>query len=213
MRWIGVDVGGDRKGFDLAIIDDAGLLSLRGRLNCADVAGIVEDVNPLVVAIDSPCCCAARGQTTRECERTLARRICGIRWTPEAAAVNASDYYGWVIRGLELYGALQSVAVDVIEVFRQRPGPDGSASGGLGRARSGPAMGCPGSAERCADPDQPGPAGCGRGRAHGSPTQCRLTESIGEIVVPLAEAGPSTGQIAPARAAGGSSASPRVSGS
>jgi hypothetical protein len=34
MRWIGVDVGGQKKGFDVAGIDGTGLVLLRGVLTC-----------------------------------------------------------------------------------------------------------------------------------------------------------------------------------
>ena len=36
-RWVGVDVGGQRKGFDAAVIDDRGVLELRGGLTCQRV--------------------------------------------------------------------------------------------------------------------------------------------------------------------------------
>jgi predicted nuclease with RNAse H fold len=54
MTWIGVDVGGERKGFDVAVIDRSELLLLRRRLTCAEVVGIVEEFDPVVVGIDSP---------------------------------------------------------------------------------------------------------------------------------------------------------------
>ena len=117
MRWLGVDVGGRRKGFDVALIDDGAVLELRGGLSVGDVVEIVEAARPAVVGIDSPCRCAPRGATTRESERRLARAVCGIRWTPDEAAVRGSDYYGWVVHGLELYAALAGGDAQVVEVF------------------------------------------------------------------------------------------------
>jgi predicted nuclease with RNAse H fold len=117
VKWMGVDVGGERKGFDVAVIDGSELLVLRQRLSCDDVVRIVQDVKPLVVGIDSPCCCAPPGATSRRCERELAKHVCGIRWTPDALAVEASPYYGWVVQGLRLYAALGPAETDVIEVF------------------------------------------------------------------------------------------------
>jgi predicted nuclease with RNAse H fold len=117
MRWVGVDVGGERKGFDVAVIDAMNLLDLRGRLTCVEVVAIVDDVDPCVVAIDSPRSCAHDGERSRECERNVAKQICGIRWTPDAASVNASDYYGWIVQGLRLYSALDGLASETIEVF------------------------------------------------------------------------------------------------
>lgn len=117
MRWAGVDVGGQRKGFDVAVIDATGLLELRGRLTSADVVAIVDDLRPHVVGIDSPRSCAPGGERSRECERKVAKQICGIRWTPDADSVKARDYYDWIVQGLSLYSALGGVAPEVIEVF------------------------------------------------------------------------------------------------
>jgi predicted nuclease with RNAse H fold len=67
-RWLGVDVGGERKGFDLALIDDRRLLALEGGLDHLAVVERVTATRPTVVAIDSPCCCAPEGQSTRDGE-------------------------------------------------------------------------------------------------------------------------------------------------
>ena len=117
MRWVGVDVGGQRKGFDVAVIDSTELIELRARSSCAKVVTIVENVAPSVVAIDSPRSCAPDGKRSRACERELAKAICGIRWTPDTASVHSSDYYGWIVEGLILYDALDHLATELIEVF------------------------------------------------------------------------------------------------
>ena len=52
-RWIGVDVGGKRKGFDVAVIDDRRVLVLQNRLACEQVVGLVMANPPTAVAIDS----------------------------------------------------------------------------------------------------------------------------------------------------------------
>jgi hypothetical protein len=57
--WLGVDVGGSRKGFDAALIDDHELVLLRSRLTSADAADLALSGRPAVVAIDSPCCFAS----------------------------------------------------------------------------------------------------------------------------------------------------------
>jgi len=115
--WAGVDVGGKRKGFDVAVIDDRGVLVLQGQLRCGQVVDLVSEHWPAVVAIDSPCCCAPEGQTARDGELQLAKSICGIRWTPDARRVYASAYYAWVLEGLALFDALAAHGVQVIEVF------------------------------------------------------------------------------------------------
>ena len=115
--WLGVDVGGARKGFDAALIDDHELVLLRSRLTSQDVVDLVRSARPAVVGVDSPRSCASAGESTRPGERQLARTICRIRWTPDETRVRASPYYGWIVEGLALYDALAACDVEVIEVF------------------------------------------------------------------------------------------------
>jgi predicted nuclease with RNAse H fold len=116
-RWLGVDVGGKRKGFDIALINDRRVLALADHLNREKIIQLVETKRPTVVAIDSPRCCAPPRQTTRWGERQLAKSICGIRWTPDESRVHASPYYAWIVEGLALFDALAAHDVEVIEVF------------------------------------------------------------------------------------------------
>ena len=115
--WVGVDVGGKRKGFDVAVIDDRQVLALQGHLTCRQVVDILNEHRPAVVAIDSPRSYAPDGRTARDSELQLARAICGIRWTPDAKHVHASAYYAWILEGLALFQALAAHDVEVIEVF------------------------------------------------------------------------------------------------
>jgi predicted nuclease with RNAse H fold len=116
-RWLGVDVGAKRKGFDIALVDDRRLLALAGGLDRHAVVQCVATERPAVVAIDSPRHCAPDGQSARDDERRLARSICGIRWTPDQRRVRASAYYAWVVEGLALFDALEGLGCDAIEVF------------------------------------------------------------------------------------------------
>ena len=112
-----MDVGGRRKGFDVAVIDGRQLIELRDHLDEGGILDLVGEHAPAVVAIDSPRCFAPDGQTSRDGERRLAREICGIRWTPDEARANG-DYYEWIHEGLKLYRALESQpGPEVIEVF------------------------------------------------------------------------------------------------
>jgi predicted nuclease with RNAse H fold len=115
--WIGVDVGGKRKGFDVAVIDDRRVLDLQSSLNCTYVVDLAMANRPAVMAIDSPRSPAPEGQTARDGELQLARSICGIRWTPDSGRVHASAYYAWILEGFSLYGALAAEGVEAIEVF------------------------------------------------------------------------------------------------
>jgi predicted nuclease with RNAse H fold len=115
--WMGVDVGGARKGFDVALVGARGLVGLRRRQSTADVVAWVRETRPAVVAIDSPRSCAPPGQTHRADERALRAAVCGIRWTPPADALDGNPYYGWIVEGLRLYAALAGDAAAVIECF------------------------------------------------------------------------------------------------
>lgn len=64
--WLGIDVGGKRKGFDVALIDNHRVLALEGGLNRDAVIDLIEMSRPAIVAIDSPRCCAPEGETTRD---------------------------------------------------------------------------------------------------------------------------------------------------
>jgi predicted nuclease with RNAse H fold len=127
---MGVDVGGPRKGFDVAVIDDRRVLELRSRLGTGDVAALAAVTRPLVIGIDSPRSCAPDGETSRAGERALARAVCGIRWTPDGARVQAGAYYGWVVEGLNLYAALDGAAIEVFPTasWTRWEGPRGARS-------------------------------------------------------------------------------------
>jgi predicted nuclease with RNAse H fold len=115
--WMGVDVGGKRKAFDIALVDDRRLVDLRRRQSLNDVVACVGRAGPTVVAIDSPRSCAAVGQTHRPEEKALRAAVCGIRWTPPRSHLEDNPYYEWVVEGLRLYRALESQPCEVIECF------------------------------------------------------------------------------------------------
>jgi hypothetical protein len=71
--WVGVDVGGKRKGFDVAVIDDRRVLALQGHLTCRQVVDIVMVNRPAVVAVDSPLLRARRPDCSRR--RAPARQV------------------------------------------------------------------------------------------------------------------------------------------
>jgi hypothetical protein len=106
-RWAGVDVGA-AKGFDVAVIDARALVA--GPLRLATATEVVEWLSasgPRVVAVDSPRRAAPDGELSRLGERKLVRAgVCGIRYTPDAAALaRNSVYYSWILHGFELYEA------------------------------------------------------------------------------------------------------------
>jgi predicted nuclease with RNAse H fold len=117
--WAGVDVGGRRKGFDVAIVDARGVVEIARRCpSPASVLRVLDRHEPSLVAVDSPCSAAPDGATLRECERELREAVCGIRWTPDRATLERGDsYHEWIRLGLELYRALEAAGWSSIEVF------------------------------------------------------------------------------------------------
>jgi predicted nuclease with RNAse H fold len=183
--WVGVDVGGKRKGFDVAVIDDRRVLVLRGHLTCRQVVDVVLEKRPAVVAIDSPRSCAPAGQTARDGELKLARSICGIRWTPDTGRVHASAYYAWILEGLDLFDTLADRGAEVIEVFPTASwtrwhGKRGSQSRAAWSRQGLAALGLENVPARTNQDQRDAIAAAMTARQH----SLALTETIGEIVVP-----------------------------
>jgi predicted nuclease with RNAse H fold len=187
--WLGVDVGGKRKGFDVAIVDDRRLVALAARLSRDAVVRRAETWAPTVVGIDSPRCWAPEGETARLGERLLNRAVCGIRWTPDVRAGAENGYYAWIREGLALFGALEALGIAVIEVF-----PTASWTrwhgdrGAMTRARWSRAalesLGLEGIPQRTNQDQRDAIAAAVTARQH----TMRTTEAFGEIVVPASPA-------------------------
>jgi predicted nuclease with RNAse H fold len=185
-QWIGIDVGGKRKGFDVAVIDERRVLALEGRLTCTQVVDLVVANPARVVAIDSPRSCAPEGETARRCELQLARSICGIRWTPDVKRVHASAYYAWIVEGLALFEALAARGTEVVEVFPTASwtrwhGKRGPRTRAAWTRQGLAALGLDGVPVRTNQDQRDAIAAAVTARQH---TQA-LTETIGDIVVPV----------------------------
>jgi predicted nuclease with RNAse H fold len=183
--WVGVDVGGKRKAFDVAVIDDRRVLALQGHVTCGQVVEIVNEHRPAVVAIDSPRSYAPDGQTARDCELRLARAICGIRWTPDARRVHASAYYAWILEGRDLFDALADRGAEVIEVFPTASwtrwhGKRGARTRSAWTREGLAALGLEHVPARTNQDQRDAVAAAMTARQH----SLALTETIGEIVVP-----------------------------
>lgn len=116
--WAGVDVGGRRKGFHIAVLDGGLRISLA---RAATVGRCVELVRAsAVVGVDAPSAWADPGERSRACERAFAGAgVCGIRPTPDeaTAAARTDRYYEWVEQGLALWAALRAEGVPALECF------------------------------------------------------------------------------------------------
>jgi predicted nuclease with RNAse H fold len=114
---MGVDVGGKRKAFDVALVDDQRLIDVRRRQSVDDIIVWIRAAKPSAVAIDSPRSGAPPGLTHRPEEKMLRDAVCGIRWTPPTEQLAGNPYYEWIVEGLRLYDALQELTIEVIECF------------------------------------------------------------------------------------------------
>lgn len=113
-----MDVGGRRKGFDVAVLDDADRVTLHRTRDPAQV--VVLAGGACLVGVDGPAAWAPDGQASRPDERAFTRaRVCGIRYTPDEARARGrtDDHLGWVWQGLQVYAALAAAGVPSVEVF------------------------------------------------------------------------------------------------
>jgi hypothetical protein len=86
MSFAGIDIGGRKKGFHAAVVEDKNVIAGPQQLNAVDaVVSWLVPHEPSVVALDSPRTCAPAGEKSREGERALMNEVCGIRFTPEEA--------------------------------------------------------------------------------------------------------------------------------
>lgn len=125
MRALGIDVG-VRKGLDLVLLDeDRSVLDTARRVTPAELARVVGDLGPDVVAIDAPPAWASTGRS-RLTEREL--RLFGIQSfnTPSDPQMADHPFYEWMTVGFEVFRAVEasfpryragSVKGTAIEVF------------------------------------------------------------------------------------------------
>lgn len=187
--WAGVDVGA-AKGFDVAAVDRHRLVG--GPERIGDVSAVVRwlrEQGPAVVAVDSPRSPAPDGERSRPDERAFAAAgVCGIRFTPDAAALAGNPaYYGWVLHGFELFAALEAAPEPwhVIECFptatwSRLGGPRGTSSRARWSRRVLSGLGLSGVPTRISQDARDAVAAALTARLHDD----GQTESFGEIVVP-----------------------------
>jgi predicted nuclease with RNAse H fold len=105
---VGVDVGGERKGFHAVAITDGDYAS---HLSTRDVQELShwcrETMRARVIAIDAPCRWSNDGHS-RPAERELMQKgiWCFSTPTREQAVGHRTNHFGWMLRGEELFRAL-----------------------------------------------------------------------------------------------------------
>jgi predicted nuclease with RNAse H fold len=115
---IGIDVGGQRKGFHAVLLSSRGIHSAFQHSDPAQLVAWSLSHQPAAIAIDAPCGWSTSGGS-RESERTLAHE--GIRipcfCTPTRARAAQSRFYDWVFNGEKLYQAFQRQSSTPIETY------------------------------------------------------------------------------------------------
>lgn len=107
---VGIDVGGERKGFHAVAITDGAYLS---RCLSKDAQGLArwcrESVGAQVIAVDAPCRWSKDGHP-RPAERKLMKQRISCFSTPtrEQAVAHRRNYFGWMLRGEELFRELEN---------------------------------------------------------------------------------------------------------
>lgn len=106
---VGIDVGGSRKGFHAVALADGVYLERKQTPSVRELTHWVRgEIRAQVVAVDSPCRWRV-GKFVRAAERELIEQgiRCFLTPTRREAMQNATGYYDWMLRGMELFCALE----------------------------------------------------------------------------------------------------------
>jgi predicted nuclease with RNAse H fold len=106
---VGVDVGGERKGFHAVSLSDNSF-EVTQSLNPCDIAEWCVRRQARTIAVDAPCGWSSESRS-RLCERELAieevKINCFATPTRDRASAHTKGFYGWVFNGEKLYAALR----------------------------------------------------------------------------------------------------------
>jgi predicted nuclease with RNAse H fold len=105
---VGIDVGGERKGFHAVAITDGNYSSHKATKNVKELSDWCrETVRAQVIAVDAPCRWSIDGHS-RQAERKLMQKGIWCFSTPTRAKAvgHRTNYFGWMLRGEELFREL-----------------------------------------------------------------------------------------------------------
>jgi predicted nuclease with RNAse H fold len=107
---VGIDVGGTRKGFHAVALENGCYLDqMKTGDACELVAWCVHGIGARVIAVDAPCRWSTDGRARpAECELMRKGIYCFSSTTRAKALVHRTDNFGWMLRGEELYQALEA---------------------------------------------------------------------------------------------------------
>jgi predicted RNase H-like nuclease len=107
---VGIDVGGARKGFHAVALKNGCYLDRNETGDARELAAwCVHGIGARVIAVDAPCRWSVDGRA-RPAERELRQNgiFCFSSTTRAKALVHRTDNFGWMLRGEELYQALEA---------------------------------------------------------------------------------------------------------
>jgi predicted nuclease with RNAse H fold len=105
---VGIDVGGERKGFHAVALTAGEYLSHLSTRNVKELSQwCCETVRARVIAVDAPCCWTMDGRS-RAAELALMQKgiWCFSTSTREKALCHRTNHFGWMLRSEELFRAL-----------------------------------------------------------------------------------------------------------
>lgn len=104
---VGIDVGGERKGFHAVALNNGMFVATLAHSDPAVIVSWCRQQNAAVVAVDAPCGWSAGG-ASRLAERSLAMGAQKIHCfaTPTRVRAKQSRFYAWVFNGERLYNQL-----------------------------------------------------------------------------------------------------------
>jgi predicted nuclease with RNAse H fold len=117
LTFAGVDVGGERKGFHVALTDGRVILEIAAELSLRQTVEWLAQRSPTVVAIDAPPQALIQGPETRAAERALSQAGFRIQWTRrQGTGLPAPE---WMNHGAALWHELQRALPNarLIETF------------------------------------------------------------------------------------------------
>ncbi len=102
---VGIDVGGEAKGFHAVALQGDSFIDKKTATDPAEVVDWCLGHNAIVVAVDAPCKWSQAG-SSREAERLLGGKGIHCFATPTRERALHRDFYKWVFNGENLYECL-----------------------------------------------------------------------------------------------------------
>lgn len=104
---VGIDVGGQKKGFHAIAMRDVTILGKTSSCDPIEIATWCREIGATVVAVDAPISWSKTGRA-RSAERGLMQQgiWCFSTPTEKAAIAHPTDHFGWMIQGAKLYRTL-----------------------------------------------------------------------------------------------------------